>query len=233
MRQRGEASLSSELAAGFVTKQERVYRHLRDAIIRCELEPGQRLVIDELARRLHVSAIPVREALHLLKSEGLVVNVPHAGATVAPIAPESVHEVFAIMEGLEIVAAREAAARRRPADVLDLEEILATMDRALAAGAYEDWSALNSRFHLAISRLSGMPLLHEMTERVLGRWDRIRRHYFEGVLVTRAETAQQEHHDLLAALKAADLPGLETAVRTHNQGALRAYTEYIRRHEAG
>jgi DNA-binding GntR family transcriptional regulator len=78
-----------------------------------------------------------------------------------------------------------------------------------------------------------MPLLFEMTERVLGRWDRIRRHYFEGVLVTRAETAQKEHHELLATLEAGDLPALEAAVRRHNQGALAAYTEYIRRHEAG
>ena len=47
----------------FRTKQEFVYRTLRDAIMRCELEPGRRLVIDELARQLEVSSIPVREGL--------------------------------------------------------------------------------------------------------------------------------------------------------------------------
>ena len=52
------------------TKQEFVYRTLRAAIIRCELPPGERLVIDDLARQLAVSAIPVREALQLLQSEG-------------------------------------------------------------------------------------------------------------------------------------------------------------------
>jgi len=75
------------------TKQEFVYRTLRDAIIRCELPPGERLVIDDLARQLAVSAIPVREALQLLQSEGLAVNVPHVGATVAPISRESIVEV--------------------------------------------------------------------------------------------------------------------------------------------
>ena len=54
----------------FRTKQEFVYRTLRDAIMRCELEPGRRLVIDELARQLEVSSIPVREGLQLLQSEG-------------------------------------------------------------------------------------------------------------------------------------------------------------------
>ena len=215
------------------TKRELVYQTLRDAIMRCELAPGRRLLIDDLARQLDVSAIPVREALQLLQSEGLVDNVPHVGATVSAISRQSIDEVFAVMEGLELVAARSAAQRMTPADAAALEQLVAGMDRAQAAARHAEWADLNSRFHLAISRLSGMPLLHEMTERILGRWDRIRRHYFEGVLVTRVETAQKEHHELLAALKAADLPALETAVRKHNQGALSAYTEYIRRHEAG
>ena len=89
--------------------------------MRCELAPGQRLVIDDLARRLEVSAIPVREALQLLQSEGLVHTVPHVGATVAPISRESIDEVFTVMEGLEIVATRSAAERmtaRRTRDAL-------------------------------------------------------------------------------------------------------------------
>lgn len=227
----GSAPFSPEATGPCLTKQELVYRRLRDAILRCDLPPGQRLVIDALARRLRVSAIPVREALHLLQSEGLVVNVPHVGATVAPIAPESVREVFTIMEGLEIVATRKAASRLREGDVAELEAILGTMDEALRNEAYEEWSALNSRFHLAISRMSGMVLLSEMTERALGLWDRIRRHYFEGVLVPRADTAQREHHRILAAMKAGDLATLEATVRQHNRGALLDYAEFIRTHE--
>lgn len=218
--------------APYRTKQEFAYRRLREAIMRCELAPGQRLVIDELARRLRVSAMPVREALHLLQAEGLVVNVPHVGATAAPIAPHAVHEVFTIMEGLEIVATREAASRLRPEDAAELQAMLGAMDEALGGGAYEKWSELNSRFHLAISAITGMPLLRDMTERVLGQWDRIRRHYFEGVLVPRADTAQREHHEIVAAMQARDLARLETIVRTHNRGALGDYSEFIRRHEA-
>src|SRR6266481_5306478 len=85
------------------TKGEFVYRTLRDAIVKCELSPGERLVIDDLARRLAVSSIPVREALQLLQSEGLVVTVPHVGTSVATLSRDSVAEVFAVMEGLEIV----------------------------------------------------------------------------------------------------------------------------------
>ncbi|HET6898159.1 MAG TPA: GntR family transcriptional regulator [Vicinamibacteria bacterium] len=209
------------------TKGEFVYRTLRDAIVKCELQPGERLVIDDLARRLQVSSIPVREALQLLQSEGLVLMVPHVGATVAPISHESVTEVFTVMEGLESVAARAAAERARPEDLEALHEIVTAMDRALAAEAHEHWAELNTRFHATISRLTGMPLLQEMMERVLDRWDRVRRFFFTGVLVHRAEQAQKEHHELLDAMRSKDWARLEETIRGHNRGALAAYAIFL------
>jgi DNA-binding GntR family transcriptional regulator len=209
------------------TKGEFVYRTLRDAIVKCELQPGERLVIDDLARRLQVSSIPVREALQLLQSEGLVLMVPHVGATVAPISHESVTEVFTVMEGLESVAARAAAERARPEDLDALHEIVTAMDRALAAEAHEQWAELNTRFHATISRLTGMPLLQEMMERVLDRWDRVRRFFFTGVLVHRAEQAQKEHHELLDAMRAKDWGRLDDTIRGHNRGALAAYAIFL------
>jgi DNA-binding GntR family transcriptional regulator len=217
----------ADVPATYATKQELVYRTLRDAIMRCELAPGQRLVIDDLARRMNVSAIPVREALHLLGSERLIVNVPHVGATVAPIVPESVHEVFTVMEGLEMVAAREAAARLGPDHAAQLADLLRVMDEAVGTEAYAEWSALNRRFHLAISAITDMPLLRDMTERALSQWDRIRRHFFEGVLVRRVVTAQREHHEMFTALQARDVPALEEIVRRHNRGALQDYTRFM------
>ncbi len=209
------------------TKQEFVYRTLRDAIVKCELPPGERLVIDDLARRLEVSSIPVREALQLLQSEGLVVMVPHVGATVAPLGRESVAEVFAVMEGLESVAARAAAQRARPEDLDALQEIVSLMDRALATDAHEHWAELNTRFHVAISRLTGMPMLQEMMERALDRWDRVRRFFFTGVLVHRAQQAQKEHHELLDAMRQRDWGRLEDTIREHNRGALADYTAFL------
>jgi DNA-binding GntR family transcriptional regulator len=212
----------------FRTKQEFVYRTLRDEIMSCALAPGQRLVIDDLARRLEVSAIPVREALQLLQSEGLVQNVPHVGATVSPLSRESIDEVFTVMEGLEIVATRGAARRMTPEDAKALGDIVTAMDEAAAANRHEEWADLNTRFHLSISRLSAMPMLQEMTERVLARWDRVRRYYFSGVLVHRIEQAQSEHRELFAAMKEHSLRAMEETVKKHNQGALVAYTEYLR-----
>ena len=199
----GPVALGSGPDVRFRTKQEYVYQSLRGAIMRGELAPGQRLVIDEIGRQLQVSAIPIREALQLLQSEGLVLGAPHVGATVAPISEDEVHEVFAIMEGLETVGVREAARRLDDAGLALLSGVVAEMDAAVAAQDYERWAALNSDLHRTINEIARMPLLREMTERVLSRWERLRRHYFQGVVVPRVAQAQGEHHALLDALGAA------------------------------
>jgi len=212
----------------FRTKQKYVHKALRDAILSCELLPGQRLVIDDLARRLEVSAIPIREALQLLQAEGLVSIEPHVGASVAPIAESEVREVFAIMEGLETIAAREAARRLRPHDAERLQALLVEMDAVLAAGTTEAWAELNSRLHGTIGEVAGMPLLREMTALVLARWQRLRRYFFRDVLVRRAEQAQREHHELVEAILARDADAVDLVVARHNRNALKAYEEYLR-----
>jgi DNA-binding GntR family transcriptional regulator len=209
------------------TKQAFVYHTLREAIMRCELEPSERLVIDDLARQLHVSAIPVREALQILQSEGLIVNVPHVGATVAPVSRESILEVFTMLEGLSIVATRLVAERAKRGELEVLEHHVAEMDAALIGGHLEEWASLNTAFHLTIAAMPGLPLLREMTERVLDRWHRVRRYYFSGVLIRRVDQAQGEHRAMVAAMRAQDYDRLLDVVHRHNQGALASYMNYV------
>jgi DNA-binding GntR family transcriptional regulator len=209
------------------TKQELVYRRLHAAISTCELQPGERLIIEDLARQLEVSAIPVREALQLLQSEGLVLNVPHVGATVAPISRESIVDVFAVLEGLESVAVRYAVERAGDADLDAIGQLVSRMDEVVATGKYDLWSGLNSEFHLSISARTGLQLLHEMTTRVLARWDRVRRYYFQDVLLHRVAQAQDEHRQMLVALRAHDVDRLVDLARQHNRGALAAYMTYL------
>lgn len=214
-------------AAPHRTKQEFVYRTLRDAILRCELQPGERLVIDDLARRLNVSIIPVREALQLLQAESLVQVVPHVGTSVTPVSRDSILDVFTVLEGLEVSATRLVAERGRASDLTLLGGQVDAMQAALAANDREEWAALNRRFHLTISELPGLDMVKELTSKALDRWDRLRRFYFKGVLTHRIEQAQQEHHEILEAMRTRDMVTLHTLVRRHNQGALQAYLSYL------
>jgi len=209
------------------TKQEFVYQTLRAAIMRCEIAPGERLVIDDLARRLAVSIIPVREALQLLQSEGLIANIPHVGATVAPVTRESILDVFTLLEGVETVATRLVAERGDVTELDVLGGLVSEMDADLAAGRLEHWAEVNTQFHLAISAMPGLPMLHETTARVLDHWHRVRRFYFKGVLLPRVAQAQQEHRDMLSAIRACDEIGLAAVVRRHSQGALAAYLGFL------
>ena len=214
-------------SAAHLTKQQFAYATLREAIMKGELAPGTRLVIDDLARRFEISIIPVREALRLLQSEGLVISIAHVGATVAPISRQSVAEVFTVLEGLEVVATRTAAERASAAELDHLASIVSEMDDALEADAPQRWAELNTRFHLAISELTAMPMLQEMMQRAFDHWDRVRRHYFSGVLVRRARRAQAEHHLILRHMRDRDLQALENTIREHNQAALAAYAVYL------
>jgi DNA-binding GntR family transcriptional regulator len=219
--------IAAPTEAGHRTKQEFAYRTLRNAIMQCELGPGERLIIDDLARRLQVSIIPVREAIQMLQSEGLVLTVPHAGATVAPVSRESILDVFTVLEGLETVATRLVAAHANSVELNALDKLVERMDKAVASKRYAHWADLNTRFHVMIGALPRLPMLREMTERVLAQWGRIHRFYFRGVLVHRAEQAQQEHRAMFAAMRGRDLAALEKAVRQHNRRALDAYMTYL------
>ena len=214
-------------AGGHLTKQQFVYSTLRESILRCELGPGTRLVIDDLARQFRVSIIPVREALRLLQSEGLVISVAHVGATVAPISHASVVEVFTLLEGLELVAARAAALRVTESELATLKDLVAEMDRALEAGSPQRWAEINTRFHLTIARLAEMPILLDMLQRAVDYWDRVRRYYFKDVLIHRTRLAQAEHRAMVTHMEARNLPELEQTIREHNQGALAAYTAHL------
>lgn len=214
------------------TKQRFVYQALRDAIMRCALPPGQRLIIEEIAHELGVSPIPVREALRLLQSEGLIENVPHTGAIVAPVTHTSVVETFTVLEGLEVVSARTAARRMTADDARHLDALLAEMDATLDRDDRAAWGDGNTAFHRAIVQITALPLLIEMTERALGQWDRVRRSFFRDVLTPRVRQAQHEHHAILAAMRAGDETRLDALLRAHNQSALAAYVAYMEAHPA-
>lgn len=209
------------------TKQRYVYTTLRDRIIHCTLVPGQRLIIEEIATQLGVSPIPVREALQLLQSEGLIESTPHTGAIVAPISTTSVTETFAVLEGLELVSTRIAAERLSDSDHLRLNSLLERMDAVLAAPDLSLWGDLNTMFHQAIVEITALPLMIEMTARALIRWDRIRRYFAADVLAHRALQSQTEHHAIVNAMVARAFPDLESLVKRHNQSATAAYLRHI------
>ena len=103
-------------AGGHRTLAERAFATLHEAIVTGVLPPGERLPIEELAEILEMSPMPIREALRLLDSVGLVENIPHRGARVTELSIDDLREVYEARLALEPLAVRHAAEKFADAD---------------------------------------------------------------------------------------------------------------------
>lgn len=103
-------------AGGHRTLAERAFATLHEAIVTGVLPPGERLPIEELAEILEMSPMPIREALRLLDSVGLVENIPHRGARVTELSIDDLREVYEARLALEPLAVRHAAEKFTDAD---------------------------------------------------------------------------------------------------------------------
>jgi DNA-binding GntR family transcriptional regulator len=135
---------------------------IRQAIIDGRVVPGQRLKEEELAQQLGISRTPIREALLVLQTEGLLEATPNRGAAVRSYDPADLEEMYDLRALLESHAARRAATR---VTAEQLEELRASCDRFARLLGGDDLPALvaeNGFFHDTIlaaadsERLSGM-----------------------------------------------------------------------------
>ena len=183
------------------TKAEQVHDWLREAILTHGHKPGDYLNIDELARRHGVSPIPVREAVARLATERLVVVRPHFGAEVAPLDENSVHDVFALLEGLETASAARVAELASADDLAALDTLLDNLHRAAQSGDTDEWGRANAAFHLRLAGIARLPLVQDELRVAFDHWDRIRRHFFHAVPGPRHGRAQNEHREMVAAVR--------------------------------
>ena len=97
-----------------------VFNTLRQAILRGELKPGERLMEIQLANKLGVSRTPIREAIRKLELEGLVLMIPRKGAEVADITEKSLRDVLEVREALEELAVRLACDKIKEEEIEDV-----------------------------------------------------------------------------------------------------------------
>jgi DNA-binding GntR family transcriptional regulator len=214
-----------QVAKPFRSKKEFAYDTLRDTILEGQLEPGARLVIDELAADLGVSQIPVREALQQLQADGFVTIEPYVGARVTEIDASLVREVFDLMEALEVVSGRAACLHMSEDSLDEMESRLCAMD-ALVTDS-DRFSQENASLHQFVCERAGTLLVARLIDGVLAHWDRLRRHYLQDVFERRVSDAQREHWRVLKALRTRDPDHVERVIREHNETARLAYTDYL------
>ena len=114
------------------TLSENVFRRIQAAIVKGEIAPGSKISEPELARTYGISRGPLREAIHRLEGQRLLVRVPHVGARVVSLSHAELIELYEIRESLEGMACRLAAERMTTEEIDELRRVLDTHERDAA-----------------------------------------------------------------------------------------------------
>lgn len=205
-----------------------------DAIVRGAAEghflPGDRLVEAELARTLGVSRVPVREALRLLESQGIVVNIPYRGMRLMDVNQERIERILEIRLVLEKLAAEKLLARQAgdPSITQGLGRIVETMRRAAERDDGYGVATADTAFHRELCRQSDNELL-------LRAWEPLARQL---TIIVGLSTLQKsvasivdEHVELLAAIEDGDAARLTRLLEIHILDYTRAldYAGFVER----
>ena len=124
-----------------------VFNTLRQAILRGELKPGERLMEIQLANKLGVSRTPIREAIRKLELEGLVLMIPRKGAEVADISEKSLRDVLEVRKALEELAVQLACDKITKEEIEDLKKAAEDFKKILKSRDITEIAEADVRFH--------------------------------------------------------------------------------------
>jgi len=183
---------------------------LRDAIITGVLKAGEELNQVELARQFGISRVPVREAIRLLEAQGLVVSQPHKRTVVSSLTPSALEEIFDVRIYIEAAAIAAAIPRMTPDVLTELDGLVSQMDQDVDHRA---WMRLNDQFHDTLYGLSGKEFINSMIRQLRQQVERF--FWAGGHGVRRNRPANVEHHRILEACRAGDVPRAQEELRRH------------------
>ena len=186
---------------------------LRDLIVQGQLAPGGRLNERLLTAQLGLSRTPLREAIKVLATEGLVELLPNRGAIVSHMDSTRLSETLAVMGVLEALAGELACLNATDAQINEIRalhyEMLAYHARSDLAGYFK----FNQAIHLKIVKYSGNAVLYNTYRQLNGNVRRAR--YMANLSTERRDAAVREHDDILAALGARDVKRIKSLLSDH------------------
>ena len=192
---------------------QEVAERLRQRIFAHELSPGTWIDEQALAVDYGISRTPLREALKVLASEGLVTLKPRRGCYVTEISEKDLDDIFPLMAMLEGRCALEAAGRAKPEDIVRLDAIHNELERFAQTNQIDRFFEANQEFHHQIQEISGNRWLLQMIQdlRKVLKLTRMQSLTIEG----RLQQSLIEHRAIMAAIKARDPERAEAAMHEH------------------
>lgn len=203
-----------------------VFHTLRDAILRGDLQPGERLMEIHLAQELGVSRTPVREAIRMLEKEGLAVTIPRRGAHVARMTEKDLEDVLEIRDVLDELAARDACERMNDEDFEDLSDAMKHFRSVVKSRDVRAIAEADEQFHDVIYTGSKNPKLVNIVRNLKEQMYRFRFEYLKkiddySILIS-------EHEAIMEALKNRDRALVTEKMHEHLKNQVEAVRTAIR-----
>lgn len=176
-----------------------VFSSLRQAILRGELKPGERLMEIPLANKLGVSRTPIREAIRKLELEGLVLMIPRKGAEVAEITEKSLRDVLEVRESLEELAVQLACDRIREEQIEELKEAAQIFEKITKSSDVTEVAEADVCFHDVIYMATNNQKLIQLLNNLREQMYRYRVEYLKNKEVY--PKLWEEHKEIIEAIE--------------------------------
>lgn len=225
---RTESDILTDEAPDLIRRRslhDELVARLRELIVEGELEAGDKIPEKELCARFGVSRTPLREALKVLASEGLVTLTPNRGASVSPLTLRDLEEVFPVMGALESLAGELACTTITDAEVGRIRELHADMVACWREGDRPGYFRLNQAIHQTILEATRNATLIAAHRALSGRIRRAR--YLANMSDRRWAQAVREHEEVLAALETRDAARLGRVLKRHLRNKLDTVRDWI------
>jgi DNA-binding GntR family transcriptional regulator len=196
-------------------RTEAAYQKIKGFILRSEIYPRQKIVIEDLARQMGVSRTPIREAMNRLVNEGYVTHVWNRGFSVKEITAEEVEELYGAREALEPYLAEEAARRVTKRGVQDLERLLKEYGEFVDRRPRRQRRLVDLDFHDKVGEIAGNSYLQNILREVFERI--VLKQRIPGGQLDRGRAAWMQHRAILAAIRDGNAKEARRAALYHVQ----------------
>ena len=203
---------------------QRAYQELRDSIVSGEIQSGDLLREQQIAQELQISRTPVREALAVLESEGLVEVRRGIGAFVKPLSYKDISHIFEVRRALEILAIRTALYHITQEDIQQLEnrfhQLLTRYENHEEIQAAE-FTRIDFELHDLIVDRCENPYVQRFMSSIHANIKRLQVMSF--TLLSSLKESTEQHLHLLHLIQERDLPALEKALDEHISWSLECF----------
>lgn len=210
----------------FLPLRDVVFNTLRQAILRGELQPGERLLEIHLANKLGVSRTPIREAMRKLELEGLVLMIPRKGAVVAEITEKSLRDVLEVRKALEELAVKLACEKIQDEEIVELKAAAKEFENALKSGDVTIFAEADVKFHDIIYHTTDNQRLIQLLYNLREQMYRYRVEYLKRE--DSHEILLAEHQRIIETIEKRDEKSAVEAVCTHIDNQVEAVSDTIR-----